>query len=122
MPLVRTHGFTREALSRSVLALPKAHPEPLRETAVSALFGEGDDARRTLINAWLSEGVEQMRVSIVASGKSTVRDVLKSRLRYNEPMLGLLPEVSKMSLLLFVLHSQQRRRLLPLPPLQAFTL
>ena len=94
MPLVRTHGFTREALSRSVLALPKPHPAPLRETAVSALFGEGDDARRTLINAWLDAGRANMKVSATAAGNPTIRDVLLTRLRYNEPVLGLLPEVS----------------------------
>ncbi|GJE96201.1 hypothetical protein PsYK624_123950 [Phanerochaete sordida] len=90
LPLVRTHGFTREALSRSVLALPEPHPEPLRDTAVSALFGEGDDARRTLISAWLDEGRAHMRAS--APGSPAIRDVLRGRLRYNEPVLSLLPE------------------------------
>ncbi|KAJ3557948.1 hypothetical protein NM688_g1198 [Phlebia brevispora] len=88
LPLIKSHGFTREALSRSVLYLPQAHPEPLRESAVSALFGEGDDARRTLINAWLAEGRVQMRTSPSPS----MKDVLCTRLRYNEPFLNLLPE------------------------------
>ena len=86
---MRTHGFTREALSRSVLSLPEPHPTPLNETAVSALFGKGDDARRTLIEAWLSEGLADMKN---APSKS-LKDILSQRLRYNEPVLGLLPEV-----------------------------
>ena len=96
VPLVRTHGFTREALSCSVLALPNPHPEPLGDTAVSALFGSGEDARRTLINAWLNEGISHMKEPIVTSGsRVTVKDVLSARLRYNEPVLSLLPEVSR---------------------------
>ena len=86
---MRTHGFTREALSRSVLSLPEPHPTPLNETAVSALFGKGDDARRTLIEAWLSEGLADMKN---APSKS-LKDILSRRLLYNEPVLDLLPEV-----------------------------
>ncbi|KAI0783987.1 hypothetical protein BC629DRAFT_1594106 [Irpex lacteus] len=85
---VRTHGFTREALSRSVLSLPQPHSAPLSETAVSALFGNGEDARRTLIEAWLNEGLADMKN---APSKS-LKDILSHRLRYNEPVLGLLPE------------------------------
>ncbi|KIP10464.1 hypothetical protein PHLGIDRAFT_115417 [Phlebiopsis gigantea 11061_1 CR5-6] len=88
LPLVRTHGFTREALSRSALALPTPHPEPLRDTAVSALFGDGDDARRTLISAWLDEGRTHMR----EASDTSIKDALRTRLRYNEPVLNLLPE------------------------------
>lgn len=89
LPLVQTHGFTRQTLAQSVLALPAAHPEPLSETAVSSLFGEGDEARRTLIKAWLDNGRAQMRLS----PSSDMRDVLATRLRYNEPVVELLPEV-----------------------------
>ncbi|KAI0685973.1 hypothetical protein BC835DRAFT_1513650 [Cytidiella melzeri] len=88
LPLVRTHGFTREALSRSVLSLPNPHPQPLPDTAVSALFGQGDDARRTLIEAWLSEG----RVNMRSAPSTSLKDVLSQRLRHNEPVLGILPE------------------------------
>ncbi|KAK7690472.1 hypothetical protein QCA50_005570 [Cerrena zonata] len=88
IPLVQSHGFTRQTLAQSVLALPAAHPEPLSETAVSSLFGEGDEARRTLINAWLDHGRTQMRIS----PSNNIRDVLASRLRYNEPVIALLPE------------------------------
>ncbi|KAG7451298.1 uncharacterized protein BT62DRAFT_984469 [Guyanagaster necrorhizus] len=88
--LVNTHGFTRKALAESVLSLPpgQAHPEPLSDTAVSALFGIGDDARRTLIHAWLDQGVRHM--GTVPS--PTLKSVLHARLRYNEPMLQHLPE------------------------------
>ena len=89
LPLVQTHGFTRQTLAQSVLALPAVHPEPLSETAVSSLFGEGDEARRTLIKAWLDNGRTQMRLS----PSSDMRDVLATRLRYNEPVVELLPEV-----------------------------
>ena len=112
LPLVRTHGFTREALSRSVLSLPanEVHTEPLSDTAVSALFGHGDDARRTLIEAWLVDGLRHMSSIPGVEGpattllnseisrtwtekKGSVRDVLRARLEYNEPALPYLPEV-----------------------------
>ncbi|KAF8150088.1 hypothetical protein B0H34DRAFT_785289 [Crassisporium funariophilum] len=119
LPFVKTHGFSREALARSVLALPpnEAHTQPLSETAVSALFGNGDNARRTLINAWLGDGLRHMasipglerpgmRDSCLgvedsagvfesgsgAASRATVRDVLRARLEYNEPVLPYLPE------------------------------
>ncbi|KAI0067270.1 hypothetical protein BV25DRAFT_1867783 [Artomyces pyxidatus] len=88
LPLIRQHGFTREALSRSVLALAEPHAQPLSEPAVSALFGQGDTARRTLINAWLEDGRAQMR----AQPSKTTTDALKVRLRHNEPVLPYLPE------------------------------
>ncbi|KAH6913370.1 hypothetical protein BKA70DRAFT_1397390 [Coprinopsis sp. MPI-PUGE-AT-0042] len=90
LPLVRTHGFSREALARSVLELPpsEAHAQPLSDSAVSALFGEGDDARRTLINGWLVEGVRHMQTA----ESPTLNAVLRKRLEYNEPVLNHLPE------------------------------
>jgi ubiquinone biosynthesis protein COQ9 len=89
LPLVRTHSFTREALSRSVLSLPKPHTQPLNETAVTALFGSGDDARRTLMHAWLEQGRAEMK----NAPSTSLKDILRHRLRYNEPVLHLLPEV-----------------------------
>jgi ubiquinone biosynthesis protein COQ9 len=93
IPLVKTHGFTRDVLSRSVLALPPphAHTEPLSDTAVSALFGNGDLARRTLINAWLDDGIEQMKA--INEPSLTIKQVLHKRLEHNEPVLQYLPEV-----------------------------
>ncbi|KAF9036283.1 hypothetical protein BJ165DRAFT_1533127 [Panaeolus papilionaceus] len=106
--LVHTHGFTREALAHSVMALPpkEAHTGPLTDTAVSALFGKGDEARLTLIDAWLKEGLSQMaRVPGVtrpleprtqepnsAIKRATIKDVLQARLEYNKPALKFLPE------------------------------
>jgi ubiquinone biosynthesis protein COQ9 len=92
LPLVRTHGFTREALARSVLDLPapETHAQPLSETAVSALFGSGDVARKKLINAWLNDGINQMKANPTGS---TMKDILGSRLKLNEPVLQHLPEV-----------------------------
>ncbi len=103
LPLVKTHGFTREALSQSVLALPASeqHTEPLSDSAITALFGRGDLARRTLIDAWLEDGLTHMSSegtgasdSTEAAGKATMRDVLRTRLQYNEPVLAHLPDVS----------------------------
>ncbi|KAG6333094.1 hypothetical protein ID866_5996 [Astraeus odoratus] len=90
VPLVRTHGFTREALARSVLSLPEPHSQPLPDTAVTALFGQGDNARRTLVNAWLEDARNRMR----EQGQATpdMRQVLRSRISMNEPVLEHLPE------------------------------
>ncbi|KAH9949992.1 hypothetical protein B0H21DRAFT_819687 [Amylocystis lapponica] len=89
IPLVDSYGFTRDALSRSVLALPTPHPEPLSDTAVSALFGSGDDARRTLLGAWLRDARAGMR----AAPSPRTQDVLRTRLARNERVLRYLPEV-----------------------------
>ncbi|KAK7463391.1 hypothetical protein VKT23_006746 [Stygiomarasmius scandens] len=110
--LVPTLGFTREALSRSVLALPstQAHPEPLSDSAVSALFGNGDNARKSLIEAWLHEGLDHMKT--VSS--PTMKQVLKARLEYNQPVLRDLPEA-------FALLASPERGIPPLDPRPALT-
>jgi len=95
-PLVQHHGFTRTALAHSVLALPEPHPEPLSDSAVTALFGQGDTARRTLINAWLDEGRAHMR-AVPVDG---VKRVLLARLEYNVPVLSYLPEVCSIRLVM----------------------
>ena len=98
IPLVRTHGFTRQALSFAALSLPN-HTEPLSEMAVSALFGPGDEARKTLIQAWLEEGINRMGWRNgdddggQAKGSVPIREALKDRLKWNEPVLDQLPEV-----------------------------
>lgn len=95
VPLVKTHGFTRAALARAVLDLPHPHSEPLPDGGVTALFGPGDDARRTLVNAWLEDARCRMRQDHHAGTTSSMsmRDVLYARLRMNEPVLVHLPEV-----------------------------
>ncbi|KIK55076.1 hypothetical protein GYMLUDRAFT_76644 [Collybiopsis luxurians FD-317 M1] len=110
--LVKTHGFTREALARSVLDLPpeKAHSEPLSDTAVSSLFGHGDAARKTLIQAWLDEGLSQMGSARTAG----LTGVLHARLDYNKPVLQLLPEA-------FALLASPERGLPPLDPRPALS-
>ena len=90
VPLVKHHGFTRTALARSALDLPEPHAEPLSDSVVTTLFGDGDTARRTLISAWLDEGRAHMR-SVPVDG---VKGALLARLEYNVPVLGFLPEVS----------------------------
>lgn len=104
VPLVKTHGFTRTALARAVLDLPQPHAEPLTDAAVTALFGHGDDARRTLVRAWLEDARGQMKHLPSASH---MRDVLHARLRINAPVLEHLPEVRpspRTSLHLTALH------------------
>ncbi|TFL03662.1 hypothetical protein BDV98DRAFT_395024 [Pterulicium gracile] len=106
LPLIRTHGFTRETLSLAGAVPTSSGPnttskpagEPLSDRAVSALFGEGDEARKTLIRAWLAEGLSAMNdtTSVVegqVSQPMTVRDALRRRLEYNTPVLHQLPEI-----------------------------
>ncbi|KAJ7745765.1 hypothetical protein B0H16DRAFT_1558221 [Mycena metata] len=94
LPLISEHGFTRIALARSVLHLPtaQAHTEPLSDTAVSALFGQGTLARRALIGAWMDAGLESMRRGADASKSVSVKDALHARLEYNESVFAHLPE------------------------------
>ncbi|RDX57108.1 hypothetical protein OH76DRAFT_1451187 [Lentinus brumalis] len=93
IPLIKAHGFSREALARSVLYLPKPHDQPLSDAAVNSLFGTGDDARRTLIIGWLDHAREEMRTAATTGGApASLREVLAQRLKVNEPVLSLLPE------------------------------
>ena len=89
LELVQSHGFTRDALALSAATLRGPHSEPLSDTAISALFGTGDTARRTLIKFWVDEGRNDMKTLKGAS----VGSILKHRLRWNEPALAHLPEV-----------------------------
>ena len=92
VPLVQTHGFTRAALARAVLDLPQPHAAPLPDGAVSALFGQGDDAQRTLVRAWLEDA--RSRMVLKEDGVAPrMREVLQARLRMNAPVLAHLPEV-----------------------------
>jgi len=101
IPLVRTHGFKRQALSFAALSLPN-HTEPLSDTAVSALFGPGDEACKTLIQAWLEEGLDRMgRKDGDEGGEKprgiiSIQDALKDRLKWNEPVLDHLPRVRRL--------------------------
>lgn len=90
-PLIRTHGFTRKTLSVAALSLPRPSEHPLSDTAINALFGEGEEAPRTLLNAWLVEGRRNME----GSEDKSVGGLLKYRLRWNEPVLQFLPEVCR---------------------------
>ncbi|KAH9945056.1 uncharacterized protein BXZ73DRAFT_38778 [Epithele typhae] len=97
VPLVKSYGFTREALAQSALRLPTPHEKPLTEAAITALFGEGDDARRTLIGGWLEHARVETRKSLLADATPgapppSMRAVLEKRLRVNEEVLPLLPE------------------------------
>ena len=60
IPLVPQHGFTRKTIALAAVQLPNLKAE-LSDTAISALFGRGDEARRSLIHGWLDEGAADMR-------------------------------------------------------------
>lgn len=92
IPLIRTHGFTRTTLSLAGNAA-----SPLSDTAVTALFGRGDEARKTLVRAWLKEGLEQMG-NVEQNGKMTIQAALKQRLKWNDDVLGFLPEANMSTL------------------------
>lgn len=100
-PLIKNHGFTRNVLSLAVMYSPSgAHTAPLNDTAVDALFGEGNEARRTLINAWLDDARDsvgkfyrQGGASATATQTPSLGSVLKTRLSKNEDVLKHLPEV-----------------------------
>lgn len=84
----------RQSLALSALHLPTPHSQPLSDTAVTALFGKGEDARRTLINAWLDEGCAVMERDVGDMKEKNINALLKTRLRWNVPVLQHLPEVS----------------------------
>jgi ubiquinone biosynthesis protein COQ9 len=101
--LIPTHGFTRKTLA---LSSPNA---PLSETAVSALFGQGDEAPKTLIRAWMEEGRRHMSLRegpVIPSSEDhkgpgtaaprafVMEDVLLKRLDWNVPVLPHLKDVS----------------------------
>lgn len=96
---IPTHGFTRRAIA---LSMPGSATQ-LSETAISALFGAGDNADRTLIRAWLEEGRAQMNPVAPHNGESsstagstssaTMEEVLLRRLKWNEPVLHHLKDV-----------------------------
>jgi ubiquinone biosynthesis protein COQ9 len=90
--LVPTHGFTRHALASAATSLPEPHSSSLSESSINALFGAGDDARRTLVKAWF-EDAEKSMIAPGKSGASAVKTALGERLKANEPVLHLLPEV-----------------------------
>lgn len=119
LPLVRTHGFTREALANSVCHLPPpdTHNEPLSDAAVSALFGFGDSARRTLINSFFDHGIEHMKscardISQATGHPPSLQQLLQERLDFNRPVIHHLPEA-------FALLASPQTTVPPLDPLPA---
>ena len=94
--LVPTHGFTRETLALSEISdAADGRGSPLSETAVSALFGPGHEATKTLIKAWMDEGREDMKLAVNESAQvPDIQSVLLRRLRWNERALPHLKDVS----------------------------
>ncbi|EKM78890.1 hypothetical protein AGABI1DRAFT_75470 [Agaricus bisporus var. burnettii JB137-S8] len=90
LPLVRSHGFTRDALALSVLHLPPpdTHATPLSDSAISALFGAGLKAEHSLLNFFFDEGIQHMKERAQSQGRQpTVKEMLEERLMFNEPVL-----------------------------------
>ena len=82
----------------AALHLPRPHAEPLSESAITALFGAGDKARKNLVWAWLEEGRRCMKGLDDATENTQrmaipVEVSLRRRLQWNEPVLDKLPEV-----------------------------
>lgn len=101
MPLIPAHGFTRECLSNAAASVTGA--QSFGDTEVTALFGRGDEAKKTFIRAWLKEGLHDMatthpNVAIAepsgSAKPSNLEHLLRRRLMYNENVLRHLPEVS----------------------------
>ncbi|KAG8813620.1 hypothetical protein FRC19_002317 [Serendipita sp. 401] len=65
--------------------------DQLPDRALDILFGPGEEARKTLIRAWLDEGINAMSPSN-ETAQMTVRDALHKRLEWNNPVLDKLPE------------------------------
>lgn len=109
---ISTYGFTRRAIAHSI---PNS-ATPLSETAISALFGPGDAAQRTLIRAWLNEGRMHMSTATPsASSKSdaiSMEDALLKRLEWNEPVLPHLKDVRITSSATFLLRNFYMKSLL----------
>jgi ubiquinone biosynthesis protein COQ9 len=90
---ISTHGFTRRAIAHSI---PDSATS-LSETAISALFGPGDAAQRTLIRAWLNEGRLHMSTATPSASSKpeavSMEGALLKRLEWNEPVLPHLKDV-----------------------------
>ncbi|KAG8906333.1 hypothetical protein FRB99_007113 [Tulasnella sp. 403] len=95
LPFVPSYGFTRRCLTDAAESLPTQIS--LSETAFAALFGQGEEAKRTLIQAWLDEGIERLKFSASQTDEmappsgavvhAELKTLLTARLRYNEPVL-----------------------------------
>lgn len=107
---IPTYGFTRQSLA---LASASVSPTGTRlgDTAISALFGAGSEAEKTLLKAWMEEG--RMRMCELGEGKGKGRavqmeDVLQRRLEWNEPVLDHLKDVSDCSVVSSILKVAHR--------------
>lgn len=104
------YGFTRHALALSnvntnPLSASSQPSAPLSDAAVTALFGNGNEAPKTLIRAWLAEGRANMirnenALKVASSPEResqpsilTMEEVLLRRLEWNEPVLHHLKDV-----------------------------
>jgi hypothetical protein len=70
---------------------------PLTEGSVTALFGPGNDAQRTLIEAWLADVAQQSipappPTTFTPPSVSALKLALGARLKANTPVLHHLPE------------------------------
>jgi ubiquinone biosynthesis protein COQ9 len=114
--LVPTLGFTRTAISQAAANVCSNQELPNR--SIDHIFGRGDDARKTLIRAWLDKGREAMAVPNAAG--VNVKDSLQRRLEWNTPVLDKLPEVVNPSGFMICLSSQLQAFALLATPSGAF--
>ncbi|PVF95933.1 hypothetical protein CPB86DRAFT_763068 [Serendipita vermifera] len=86
--LVPTLGFTRTALVQAASNVSTI--DTLPERTLDNLFGRGDQARKTLVQAWLEQG----RKAMGEPGEHPVplETSLRARLEWNVPVLDKLPE------------------------------
>lgn len=86
LPLLPTHSFTRQTLSLALSRLPSGHPdhqaEPISETVLDTIFGDGNAASKALVQRWEEEGVNTMLAESSSTGR-IMEARLKSRLTYS---------------------------------------
>lgn len=97
LPLLPTQSFTRQTLSLALSRLPSDHPdhqaEPVSETVLDTVFGDGNAASKALVQRWEEEGVDSMLAESSSTGR-ILEARLKSRLTHSAEVGEHLVEVS----------------------------
>ncbi|KAI9635983.1 uncharacterized protein MKK02DRAFT_44682 [Dioszegia hungarica] len=97
LPLLPTHSFTRQTLALALSRLPSDHPdhrvEPIPDSVLDTLFGDGRAAPKALVQRWEEEGIEPMEAE--SGSKPSIAGLesrLRSRLTYSAGLGHYLPE------------------------------
>lgn len=105
LPLLPTHSFTRQTLALALSRLPSDHPdhrvEPIPDSVLDTLFGDGRAAPKALVQRWEEEGIEPMEAE--SGSKPSIAGLesrLRSRLTYSAGLGHYLPEVSRLGRLI----------------------